>query len=726
MKDIIKKLLNETLVVEFYGKKVIEPVTKKFNDSSDDMINKLAISFLFKSFFGDIMQYQTKEQFDQTFNKWYEGILSEMVKTKDFTDNKNLAKKYLDAYINNIVSLGNAARPFSFKDLEKTLVDLINNNRWLPDEEISVGHTIYNPNQDDILYEDDHVLILNTNTKAKCVRYGAGETWCITKADQNYYNTYRLTYGATPYFVLQKNVKGDEHKLVILNYGGYNGYAIADRSNTGQRSGGQAEAMPWRDIEQQLPNLRGLEEYFPYREITDDERKYSELLDKIRHTFVGDDLQELIDRYADKLVINGSQITSADFIRDLAANRMSFTDEQLKSLRKETLDSLIEVGYFVYKYFNAKFYQELLTPSQINRVIKLMIDNNRVLDTDLYVFMSPDTLKKYLKLRIDGHNNSTNNSLSGGINQKELQYDELNMIKQILPNAKIDVNKYDFSNEYSSFLALIVDPNVIKNPEVKENLNKLSKYQIQHLINTHPDLTKYLVRLDGFKEIQDWQISNILEDNPKLYKVIIEALPEERKAELLDRLQHSNILPLLIRDNYITINNEKEYNKLRVSLLYDGKAKAFVYKPELLRFVTDIYDLEKILIQQPTLFKHLGDKINQLDDYEIKDIIQKNPKALKYIPEERIDKMGEYRIYNMIYGKPMLATQLSHKIGMNYIIDLIKNVPKVIQYLPESIIRQLDKYDMVNILYNKKLYPYIEPIIDKYMPEDKDFILDRI
>ena len=627
MKDIIKKLLNETLVVEFYGKKVIEPVTKKFNDSSDDMINKLAISFLFKSFFGDIMQYQTKEQFDQTFNKWDEGILSERVKTKDFTDNKNLAKKYLDAYINNIVSLGNAARPFSFKDLEKTLVDLINNNRWLPDEEISVGHTIYNPNQDDILYEDDHVLILNTNTKAKCVRYGAGETWCITKADQNYYNTYRLTYGATPYFVLQKNVKGDEHKLVILNYGGYNGYAIADRSNTGQRSGGQAEAMPWRDIEQQLPNLRGLEEYFPYREITDDERKYSELLDKIRHTFVGDDLQELIDRYADKLVINGSQITSADFIRDLAANRMSFTDEQLKSLRKETLDSLIEVGYFVYKYFNAKFYQELLTPSQINRVIKLMIDNNRVLDTDLYVFMSPDTLKKYLKLRIDGHNNSTNNSLSGGINQKELQYDELNMIKQILPNAKIDVNKYDFSNEYSSFLALIVDPNVIKNPEVKENLNKLSKYQIQHLINTHPDLTKYLVRLDGFKEIQDWQISNILEDNPKLYKVIIEALPEERKAELLDRLQHSNILPLLIRDNYITINNEKEYNKLRVSLLYDGKAKAFVYKPELLRFVTDIYDLEKILIQQPTLFKHLGDKINQLDDYEIKDIIQKNPKA---------------------------------------------------------------------------------------------------
>lgn len=118
MNSIIKKLLRESLVVEFYGKRVIEPITKRFNDNSDDMINKLGIAFLFKSFFGDIMQYKTKEQFEQMFNKWYEGMLSEFVKTKDFTDNKPLAKKYLDAYINNIVSLGDSARPFSFRNLE--------------------------------------------------------------------------------------------------------------------------------------------------------------------------------------------------------------------------------------------------------------------------------------------------------------------------------------------------------------------------------------------------------------------------------------------------------------------------------------------------------------------------------------------------------------------------------------------------------------------------------
>jgi len=725
MKEVIKKLLRETLVVEFYGKRVIEPITKKFNDSSDDMINKLGIAFLFKQFFGDIMQYKTKEQFEQTFDKWYDGMLAEFVKTKDFTDNKPLAKKYLDAYINNVVSLGDAARPFSFRNLEQTLVDLVNNNRWIPDEEVNVGATIYNPNQEDILYENDDVLILNTDTKAKCVRYGMGETWCITKADANYYNTYRLSYGATPYFVLQKNVKGDEHKLVILNYGRER-YAIADRSNTGERSGSQFNTMSWYEIEQQLPNLQGLEEYFTYREISDDEREYSNLLNKIKDNFEMDNLQELIDRYAGKLVINGSQVTSGDFIRDLAANGMKFNYEQLRSLRKETIDSLIETGYFVGLYYDTRLYEEILSPSQINRIIKLKIDSNKVLDETFFKHMTSDAIKKYLMLRIDGHNNGKNDSWSAGIKDKALTYDEIVLIEKILPNSEINASRYDLSNEYDAFLALRVDASFIKKPEIKENLSKFSKYQILDLIRDKPELTKYFVKLDAFTEIQDWQLSDILEKQPNLYKVIIDSLPTERKKEFLDRLKHTDLLPLLIRDKYLTIDSEEEYKSVRYTLLYDTKGKVFVYQPNLLRFVTSRYDLEKLLVQQPILFKYLGDKINDITDYELKDIITKNPKALKYIPEQRIDEMGEYRIYSMIYGKPILARQLYNKVGMNYIIDLIKSVPKVIQYLPDSVLKQLDKYDMVSILYKKELYPYMETIIDKYIPDDKDYILDRV
>jgi hypothetical protein len=725
MKNIVKQLLKETLVNEFYGKNVIEPVTKRFNDSSDDMINKLAIAYLFRQFFGDIMQYKTKQQFDNTFNKWYDGMLGQLIKTTSFPENRELAKKYLDAYINNIVLLGDKARPFSFKNLEKTLVDLVNNNRWISDDEAGVGPTIYKPNQEDVLYEDENVLILNTDTKAKCVRYGMGETWCITKADSNYYNTYRLSYGATPYFVLQKNVKGDEHKLVILNYGNDRGYAIADRSNTGERSGSESNTMSWDEIVQQLPNLQGLERYFAYREISDDERKYSELLDKIKDNFIGEDLQELVDRYAGKLVINGSQITSADFIRDLAANRMSFTFDQLKSLRKETMDSLIEVGYFVNLYYDTKLYEEVLSPAQINRIIKLKIDSNRRLDEVFYKYMSQDALKSYMLLRIDGHNNGTSDSLRAGLNESKLDLDELRVIKELLPNVKINTNRYNLEDNFDLHAAIYADPSIITRPEVKENLNKLSKYQISMLIDEYPDLTKYLVKLENFNDIRDWQVSNILEKEPKLYKIILDNLPEQKKDEILDRIKHTNLLPLLIRDKYINIDTEEEFKSVRYALLYDSKGKAFVYKPDLLRFVTSDYDLEKILIQQPSVFKYLGDRLNTLSEYDLKTIIQSNPKALKYIPDERINAMGEYRIYNMIYSKPILARDLYNKIGMNYIIDLIKSVPKVIQYLPDSVFKQLDKYDMVNILYKKELYPYMKPIIDKYMPEDKEFILSR-
>jgi hypothetical protein len=726
MKNIIKQLLREGLAInEIYGKKTLDILTKKFNDTSENMINKLAIASLFRNEIGDIQQYKTKEQFDVVFNKWYESTLNNLIKTSSFPENKELAKKYLDAYITNIKSLGQSAMPFSMKKIESGLVDLVNNNRWIKDSEIKQGNTIYNPKDEDIVFENDNVIILDTNTKAKCVMYGQGESWCITKPELNYYNTYRLSYKATPYFVLQKNIQGNEHKFVIMNYG-YRGYAIADRSNTGERSGSSSDAMPWDEIEQQLPNLQGLERYFPYREITDDENRYAELLDKVKANFVGDDLQDLVDRSIKGLIINGSQVTPADFIRDLATNQMAFNLEQLKSLRKETMDSLIEVGYFVNRYIDSKLYEEVLSPTQINRIIKLKIDSNVLLSDSFYKFMSEDSIKKYLMLRVNGNNTGVSDAWRSGINQTKLDYDELQNIKKLLPSVKINIDRYDLNDGNDLFCAIYAENSIIKSPEVKENLNKLSKHQVSLLIYDYPELAKYLVKTEGFDEIGTWQLSNILEKDSSSYKAILDNVSEEKKLDLLDRLKYGNLLPLLIRDKYIVINTKEEFDALRYTLLYDTKAKAFVYKPELLRFVDSSYDLEKVLSNQPTLFKQLGDRINNITDYDLKDIIVKNPKALKYIPDERIDKMDEYRIYSMIRDKPILVRQFYNKISMNYMIDLIKSAPKVIQYLPDSILKQLDKYDMTNILYKKELYPYMEPIIDKYMPDDKEFILSRI
>ena len=99
---------------------------KKIGDSSDDTLNKLAIAGLYRNIFGNIQQLKTKEQLDDIFKGWYDTAINNMVKTTAFIDNKDLAKKFLDAYVKNIKSLGNKAQPFSLKKIEKGLVDLVN------------------------------------------------------------------------------------------------------------------------------------------------------------------------------------------------------------------------------------------------------------------------------------------------------------------------------------------------------------------------------------------------------------------------------------------------------------------------------------------------------------------------------------------------------------------------------------------------------------------------
>jgi hypothetical protein len=51
------------------------------------------------------------------------------------------------------------------------------------------------------------------------------------------------------------------------------------------------------------------------------------------------------------------------------------------------MDSLIEAGYFVNLYYDTKLYEEVLSPSQINRIIKLKIDSDKILDDVFYQFI---------------------------------------------------------------------------------------------------------------------------------------------------------------------------------------------------------------------------------------------------------------------------------------------------------------------------------------------------
>jgi len=184
-----------------------------------------------------------------------------------------------------------------------------------------------------------------------------------------------LNYGATPYHVLQKSVEGNEHKLVIMNYGN-RGYAIADRSNSGERSGSSTYAMAWNEIEEQLPNLKGKEKYFPYREITQEERNYASILST---KYTRDNLQDYIINMTTNLIVNGSKVEPVDFIRDYVANNHALTDRQIASLSDEIKDSLVESGYFLTKGVSQS---GVLNDRQKKRVIRLKLENKIALTED--------------------------------------------------------------------------------------------------------------------------------------------------------------------------------------------------------------------------------------------------------------------------------------------------------------------------------------------------------
>ena len=383
MKDLIKKLLNESLILfenRLYGNNIVKMITNRIKDDSNDTINKIAIAGLYRNVFGDIQQLNSKEELKTVFNKWFEDTIKNLIKTPSFIDNEELAKKYLDGYVNNIKSLGDKAQPFSLKKVEETLVDLVNNNKWIDDNTIKQGNNIYNPKDEDIVYEDNNIMILDTNTKAKCVMYGQGESWCITKPELNYYNTYRIKYGATPYFVLQKNIGKPKHKIVIMHY--KSGYGIADQTNSGEMAGGNSQNNhPWSWVESELPNLKGLEKYFTYRPVSNDEMKYEEILNKTK-AYIDDNLQGYIDNAIKDLILNGSKVQAPDFIRDYAALGKNIKNNQIKSLRPEVIDSLIESGYFITV---GKNQSHLLNDKQQLRVIRIKIQNNIPFESNLLI-----------------------------------------------------------------------------------------------------------------------------------------------------------------------------------------------------------------------------------------------------------------------------------------------------------------------------------------------------
>ena len=350
MTDLDKIILNFLNENKLYPTNIVNNLTKKFGDNSDDTLNKLAIFGLFRqappfNTIKDINQLSSLDQLNELFDKWKESALQQLVGSRgELKGNKTASMTYLDAYVDNIASLGNNAKPFSYKDVEQTLIDVCNNNKWVKQNDVATQtHGVEKPHDSDIMFEDENITILKAPSKAKCIMYGKGYTWCISQTNLNYYNHYRIKNGASIYFVLNKKLGKDdkERVCVILRYSG-DKYGIADKTNSGQRSGGPVDAgQGFGYVESELPWLSGKSQYFPENPVTESEREY-ELA--VATVYNGDDLGNYIINKSKELKFNGDDIDPSDFLRDYLIGK-KITTEQFNSLTEPMKVQVVEMGY---------------------------------------------------------------------------------------------------------------------------------------------------------------------------------------------------------------------------------------------------------------------------------------------------------------------------------------------------------------------------------------------
>lgn len=487
-----KKLCNIDLIIEnkLYSKNIKKNIMNKLNDDSEETENKIAIFGLFRNTYpfntvGDILKISSIDQLNDLYNKWYKKILSEIVKTSFFAGKDEIARKYLNTYIENIKTLGNNAKPFNIKKIEETLIDVVNNNRWIEDFNDTPNlkkNSIYKPDKKDVLYEDENIIILEGNTSSKCILYGEGESWCISKKDVNLFTTYRNNSQATIYFVLQKNEKYPEHKIVILNYGNDN-YSIADQSNDNKRTGSDQYSKTWREVEIELPNLKGKEKYFQYVPLTEEEKKYHELVSKV---YDGDNFLEYINEITNNLYFKNNPISLFDFFKDYLVSALR------GYLEIDTFDSLWE----------NKFDKE------VDKMILYYLSTG--VGIGEYQLSLIEKENKYLKLYLKNRRKSIESGNS-------IFYYELNHFKDLkltdnqISNLMHTTNSYDYNKLLEKRGDDIINYiNNIPNSNTKKLVGL--KYYIDKFIRIIVDNNKFLLKLnsEGLKNLMDYIQSEIL------------------------------------------------------------------------------------------------------------------------------------------------------------------------------------------------------------------------
>lgn len=434
----------------------------------------------------DIMKYDyltlsdfIRQNYGKTLNK---AISTSLSKDPDVTNSDTLLF-YIQSYIQNRDRVPRGTKPIAlmtFHELEQ-----------LVDGTLSQGDEDAEKYQEDFgdidkVYNQNDLIVFAPKSKDQCVRLKNGRTWCTSREGSgNLYYNYRLGNERTLYYVIDqsKPFKDLNYASVIL-VDPYGRKSLADGSNSGRYSGHQN--IPWSEIEEKIPKLKGLENLFEPKPLTQQEK---DLINKVRHANVGDNPMESLGdektvemwmeynspRLNDKQFAN----LTPDLQKKYIALGFDLTGGQLQNASEQVL------GYYVNK--------------KKEKLVNTPFDRLSTEDIELLSLPMMRKIKDSLKSKFAQSLVNT----SGDIQKVEIEYPRDSVSKYIkLYGMDEFIDNLPDSLELFEIVNTDNSPLNLKLPESFKKFKNLGTFFARNAVNEVPEVLKGMQNL-GFIALPD-------------------------------------------------------------------------------------------------------------------------------------------------------------------------------------------------------------------------------
>lgn len=246
------------------------------------------------------------------------------------------------------------------------------------------------------VYNQNNIIIYPANTKERCIHYGKGYSWCISRAKgDNRFNSYRYR-DIEPmfYFIFDKNLPTDDplHAIVlhVNNDGTLN---ITDANNEDDR------LISWEKLVKMKPRLSNAKAVLVHKPAEENSKKLYNRLEEIHHAGSFSNLS-----YADKLAyiefgfpIQYEDQDDLDYKLLVAYMKIQSPDEINQALLHKLKDS--DLNYLLSRNFSPPSFPDLgafITQPKRQRVILdkiLSFIGNSADNAEMYVDNSKITVR---------------------------------------------------------------------------------------------------------------------------------------------------------------------------------------------------------------------------------------------------------------------------------------------------------------------------------------------